>query len=201
MHTAVLVVALALTLASVACTVVPSRHGGAAVRRGRAAALLMGVSALDMAVPGGHLLHAAGWGAALIAAALVLLVPWPGGASRRTVGCGALAPARRRRELAWHAGSLLLMSAMWWTMTAPAAVGPAAVGSAAGGPPTGAVHAAHASAVPLAWSVVAVAGLLAIVAVATALPRAAGHRPGPAAWRHAFMAVGMLLMAAAMPVH
>lgn len=196
MHAAALAAALALTLTSVACTVVPSRYGGAAMGRERAAALLMAVSAVDMAVPGGHLLHAAGWGAALAAAALALLVPWRVRTGRAAVRSGASKPAPRRAELAWNAGSLLVMSAMWWTMAGPAAVEPAGVG-----PASGVGHGAHTAGVPLGWTVVAVAGLLAIVAVAAALRRAAGDRTGPYALRHPLMAVGMLLMAAAMPVH
>ena len=196
MHTVVVVAALALALASVACTVVPTRHGGAAVGRERAAAVLMGVSALDMAIAGGPLVHAAAWGAALIAAALVLLVLWPGGAGRPAVGSGVSTSASRRTELAWHAGPLLVMSAMWWAMA-----GPADAGRAPGEPPSGAVHAAHATGIPLGWTVVAVAGLLAIVAVALAVRRAAGDRTRPAAWRHPLMAVGMLLMAVSMPLH
>ena len=157
----VLALALALTLASVACTVVPQRHGGAAVRRVRAGALLMGVSALDMVVPDPQILHAAGWGAVLISAALVLLIP-PVATGRDAGGTGA-AGGSRRAELAWHAGSLLVMSSMWWAMA-----GGASVRSASdGGDPA---HVGHAAGVPLAWAVVAVAAVLAVVAVAT-MPR------------------------------
>lgn len=185
-----LILALTLTLASVACTVVARRHGGAAVRRERAAALLMGVSALDMVAPDSQVLHAVGWGAVLISAALMLLIP-PVATGREAGGTGA-SGGSRRAELAWHAGSLLIMSAMWWAMAGGASV---TSGSYGGDP----AHAGHTAGVPLAWAVVAVAAVLAVVAVTT-MPRCtAADSSRASAWRHPLMAVGMLFMA--VPLH
>ncbi|MGR0220570.1 hypothetical protein [Agromyces sp. ZXT2-6] len=185
MHAAIMVAALAPTLASVACTVVPVRRGGAAVPRERGTAVLMGVSALDMVVPGLDLAHATGWGALLVVASLMALVPVPGRA-RRTGGPSG-GDASRRAELARNSGSLLVMAAMWWAMAAPP-------GSDAG------AHSAHAAGVPLGWAVVAVAAAIAATALASPLRRVAAERTGPSAWRHPLMAVGMLAMAVTMPL-
>lgn len=182
MHSVVVVAALAPTLASVACTVVPARHGGAGVLRERAAAVLMGVSALDMVVPAVGLAHATGWGAALVLAALTLLAPLR---SRDR-------HASRRVALARHAASLLVMAATWWAMAAPAVAAGSADGSAPG-------HAGHAGTLPLVWLVVAVAAALAVVEVAMALRSRDRHRGSASAWRHPLMAVGMAAMALAMP--
>lgn len=191
MHAVAASAALALTLVSVACTVVPVRHGGAGVRRERAAALFMGVSTLDMVVPGLELAPPAGWGAALVGAALVLLVPVP----RRPARADRLdAPDTARRiVIARHAGGLLVMAAMWWAMASPVEAPGTAADVTAG-------HAGHMSGLPFPWLIAAVATALAVVEV-TASARARGRRRSiPATWRHPLMAVGMAAMALSMPL-
>lgn len=195
MHAVAPVAALALTLASVACTVVPHRHGGAGLGRERAAAAVMGASAADMVLPGLHLAHAVGWGSMLVVATLVLLVPSPRGPRRRTpVDAGRTAGSSRRADLARHAGSLLLMAAMWWAMAGSATP---ELRATTAGPVS---HAAHSSAAPLAWIIVAVAAVVAAGAVGAALRRESVDRTGPFAWRHPLMAAGMLAMAVPMAI-
>ncbi|UOE44403.1 hypothetical protein [Agromyces larvae] len=187
---AVTAAAVALTLASAACTVVPVRHGGAVVRRERLAAVVMVVSAVDMAVPAVQPVAPVVWGGLLAALALALLV-----VPRARPG------TPERADLARHAGALLAMAGMWFAMTADAS-----------GPAIGGGHASHGGSglFGLPFTAVVVVAALAL-AVAAPTPAAAtmAHPPGRvrtphtarwAAWRHPLMAVGMALMAVAMPL-
>ncbi|GGR21409.1 hypothetical protein ACFOE1_14340 [Agromyces mediolanus] len=170
--------ALGLTAASGACA------GLAVVRRAAPkrvvpAAIAMAVSAVDMLLPG-TLLAPVAWGALLLLLALGLLLG-------RTA-------ATARAELAWHAGSTLVMAAMWFGMAMPAA---AAVTEPAVTAPGGAAHGGHGG--PVLGVLLLVAALALAVAAFRHLPRARRQEPGIAAWRHPLMAVAMLAMLAAMP--
>lgn len=165
--------ALGLTAASGACA------GLAVVRRAAPkrvvpAAIAMTVSAVDMLLPGA-LLAPVAWGALLLLLALGLLLG-------RTA-------AAARAELAWHAGSTLVMAAMWFGTAVPAA--------AAVTEPGGAAHGGHGG--PVLGVLLLFAALALAVAAFRHLPRARRQEPGIAAWRHPLMAVAMLAMLAAMP--
>lgn len=165
--------ALGLTAASGACA------GLAVVRRAAPkrvvpAAIAMTVSAVDMLLPGA-LLAPVAWGALLLLLALGLLLG-------RTA-------AAARAELAWHAGSTIVMAAMWFGMAVPAAADVME--------PGGAAHGGHGG--PVIGMLLLVAALALAVAAFRHLPRARRQEPGIAAWRHPLMAVAMLAMLAAMP--
>ncbi|MCM3656092.1 DUF5134 domain-containing protein [Agromyces mediolanus] len=168
--------ALGLTAASGVCA------GLAVVRRAAPkrvvpAAIVMAVSAVDMLLPGTVLAPVA-WGALLLLLALGLLL-------------GRTAPAARR-ELAWHAGSTLVMAAMWFGMAVP--------GAAAITDPGGAAHGGHGGhGGPMLGVLLLLAALALAVAAFRHLPRARRQEAGIAAWRHPLMAVAMLAMLAAMP--
>ncbi|MFK4731595.1 hypothetical protein ROT00_18035 [Agromyces mediolanus] len=171
---ALTVAAIGLTAASGACAGIAVARR-AAPRRVAPAAIVMTVSALDMLLPGTMLAPVA-WGAVLLLAALALLLGRPARAARS--------------ELGWHAGSILLMAAMWFGMAVPDAAGGAVV--------AGPAHAGHAGPVLAALLLLLAAAGLAVAAFVH-LPRARRQEPGVAAWRHPLMAVAMLAMLVAMP--
>ncbi|MFD6053546.1 hypothetical protein [Agromyces sp. NPDC060279] len=165
--------ALGLTAASGACAGLAVARR-AAPKRVVPAAIVMAVSAVDMLLPG-TLLAPVGWGALLLLLALGLLL-------------GGTAPTARA-ELAWHAGSTLVMATMWFGMAVPSAV--------SAGTPGGEAHAGHGG--PVLGVLLLLAALALAVAAFRHLPRARRQEPGIAAWRHPLMAVAMLAMLAAMP--
>lgn len=173
---ALTVAALGFTAASGACAGLAVARR-AAPRRIVPAALVMAASALDMLLPG-TLLAPVAWGALLLLLALGLLL----GRAARTV----------RAELAWHAGSTLLMAAMWFGMAVPGAAAITDPGGAAQGG-----HGGHGG--PMLGVLLLLAALALAVAAFRHLPRARRQEAGIAAWRHPLMAVAMLAMLVAMP--
>lgn len=179
------VAALGLTAGALACSVLGVVRGRVP-RRTIPAAFVMAAAAVDMLTQGRALAPIL-WGAVLLALALAMLL--------------GRAEPDARAELAWHAGSTVVMAGMQFAM-AGAAVAEAGPGLA---PAPRVVATALGSAAPHAHGGPVLLGLLVAAAVALAVaafwhvPGARRRETGLASLRHPLMAVAMLAMLVATP--